>query len=204
MEPENIEQVRSQDLTPAMIEKESKPKKTWFFERGDGFIFAAEEPEAWEIMYNRSTWKRRDFKMLGVSDGTTYKSIVSKGKSRAIALQNEVEAKLKEMQQYQKALNRLLIDEAVDMEDPTDPVNVANIGKVKRLQTIIGRMEKELSKAEDELKNLTKNLIKEATDAEVEKARGHMERPRRVDVITPNASSEDRQKIVSIMDGRVG
>jgi hypothetical protein len=48
---------------------------TWFFERPDGEIFAAEENEAWELLkHGNSGWRMRGIKLIGHSDGTVYRA----------------------------------------------------------------------------------------------------------------------------------
>lgn len=55
------------------IGKQLSVQETWFFERMvDGFVFACNEIEAWEIMNNANLHKRSHYKMLGVSDGKLY------------------------------------------------------------------------------------------------------------------------------------
>ena len=147
----NTEEEKKQMMATDMADMgNKKPNKTWFVQRGDGKILAMEEAEAWECFNNRSTWKRRDFKLVGVSDGTTYTRVINEGKARALKLQNELEPMVKEMQDYQKAEHRLRVEEAVDMEDTTDPVNLANINKIKRLQKIIDRLDGQIIAKEKE------------------------------------------------------
>lgn len=194
---------RASDMSSGMIAREKAPKKTWFFERmGDKKVFACEEKEAWETIYNNSTWRRRDFRLLGVSDGKTYSAIMNGSMAEAARLDREVQSLSKQMQEYQKVEHRLLVDEVVDMEDLTDPVNAANVEKVKRLRKIMNRLETQLSAKEKELKNIFQIVHDRAFNAELEKARGNIEMPSRVDIITPKAAPKDRKKILTLMEGR--
>src|SRR3954468_14551380 len=97
----DVEQLKGRDLTPAMMARESAPKKTWFFQRGDGLLFPCEEKEAWDICNNRSTWKRRDFKYIGVSDGTTYQKIVKGALGDAKRLEPELDKIRLELKRYE-------------------------------------------------------------------------------------------------------
>lgn len=200
-----VEQTRSADMNPALMQREQSAKKTWFFERGvDGMIFPCEEREAWDIVNNRSEWKRRDFKLVGVSDGTTYQRIVKESGAQARALEPEIEKLKAEIKRYEDAENNLLVNEAVDMEgDPSDLVNEANKAKVTRLRGIIDRLDTQLEAKELEYKNIVSDVVKRAVAAELEVARGHIEWPGNVNVITPDASPRERQKILNIMDGRL-
>jgi hypothetical protein len=66
------------DAENVQVEKKYlQPTKTWFMERGDGKIFACEEIEAWELLRNKSNWRRNDFKIIGVSDGLIYAQAVN-------------------------------------------------------------------------------------------------------------------------------
>lgn len=210
-----IEQIRSSDLSPAMMEQARKPKKTWFFERmGDGMIFPAEEREAWEIVYNKSTWKRQDFKLLGTSDGKTYNRIVEESIGRAKQIEPQIAAKKEELSKYMRAEEKLIMDEAVDMEgDPTDKANEENKQKVLRLRGIMERLHEELDKLEEEFRTTSSDIVKRATDAELEVAKKNqadrLERGEGYDwpdenanVITPDVDARGRRKILGIMEGR--
>ncbi len=200
MESENIDAIKSADLSG--MAKETAPKKTWFFERGDGVIFPCEEREAWDIVYNQSSWKRRDFKLVGVSDGTTYNKVSREAIVTAKKLEPEIAALEAELKRYQTAEDRLMVDEVVDMEDEADPINAANIAKVKRLRKIMARVKKDLSSKKELYRSTVSNVVKKAIAAELEKARGNIEWPSIVNIITPNASDQDRKKILNLMNGR--
>lgn len=208
--------VMGQDLSPEMMARANAPKKTWFFERmGDGKIFACEEMEAWQICYNKSTWKRRDFRLVGSSDGTTYNKIVKEMMQEAHQLAPKIEEKKKELLRYQKAEEDLIMNQAVDMEgDPSDKVNEENKGKVLRLRTIMDRIHGELDMLEDRYKEVTASVVKHATEAEIEVAKANQAKriaegldvdwpDQNLNIITPAGSSKPRSKIVGILEGRV-
>lgn len=208
--------VMSQDLSPEMMARATAPKKTWFFERmGDGKIFATEESEAWQICYNKSTWKRRDFRLVGTSDGTTYNRIVKESMVEAHQLAPKIEEKKKELLRYQKAEEDLIMNQAVDMEgDPSDKVNEENKQKVLRLRTIMDRIHGELDVMEERYKDITSAVVQRATDAEMEVAKANQAKrvaesldvdwpDQNLNIITPAGSSKPRSKIVGILEGRV-
>lgn len=202
MEPEknSMEDVKSRDM--ASMSREAAPKKTWFFQRGDGMVFACEEHEAWDVVNNKSEWKRRDFRLLGVSDGTTYAKMVKESIVKAKVLEPELTAMENEIMRFQKAEENLLTSEAVDMDDLEDPVNAANIAKVMRLRKIIEKQRSKLEEKKDTYRKLVSDVVKRATEAELEVARGNIEWPGAVNIITPNASPQERKKILNIMEGR--
>ncbi len=202
----------AQDLSPAMMAKLSTPKKTWFFERmGDGKIFACEEAEAWQIVYNRSNWKRRDFRLVGTSDGTTFYRIVKESMNEARQLEPQIETKRTELQRYMDAEEKLLVDEAVDMEgDPSDTFNEQNKQKVFRLRKIIDRLHEELDVIESRYKEVTAKVLKTATDAELEVAKKNqadritqgmeLDWPdQNLNIQTPEAKGGGRQKIIGLI-----
>lgn len=206
----------SQDLSPEMMARATAPKKTWFFERmGDGKIFACEESEAWQICYNKSTWKRRDFRLVGTSDGTTYNKMVKEMMQEAHQLAPKIEEKKKELQRYMKAEEDLIMNQAVDMEgDPSDTVNEENKQKVMRLRKIMDRVHGDLDVMEGRYKEVTASVVKHATEAEIEVAKANqaarvaqgldVDWPEyNLNIITPAGSSKPRSKIVGILEGRV-
>jgi hypothetical protein len=58
--------------------KVEPPEKTFFFERHDGSIISVKEPEAWRIVTGRNqAYLRYPIpKIIGVSDGTTFRNAV--------------------------------------------------------------------------------------------------------------------------------
>lgn len=217
---QNLEQEREEtkgkDLSPKMIERATAPKKTWFFLRyGDKKIFACEEREAWQICYNKSSWRRRDFQMLGSSDGTTYQRIVKESMTEARKLQPEIEKKQTELKRYMDAEDNLVMNEVVDMEgDPSDTVNEANKQKVLRLRKIIERLHNELDKMEEKYKEVTGDIVAKATEAELKVAKANQAKrveegldvdwpDENLNILTPAGSSKPRKKIIGLMEGRI-
>lgn len=211
-------ELMANDLSPQMVAKLSAPKKTWFFERmGDGKIFACEEREAWQICFNKSNWKRRDFRLLGTSDGTTFYKIVKESMVEARQLEPQIEVKRTELQRYMDAEEKLIMNEAVDMEgDPADAINEANKQKVLRLRNIMDRIHGDLDSIEKRYKEVTASVIKTATDAELEVAKKNQaERIQRMqdlgqeptldwpdqnlNIQTPEAKGGGRQKILGLI-----
>lgn len=201
-EKNDAEDVKAQDLSPAMMARESAPKKTWFFERGDGMIFACEEREAWDLVNNRSEWKRRDFKIVGVSDGTTYQKVVRESIAQAKVLEPEISRLKEELKRYERAEEKLIMDEAVDMEgDSSDAVNEGNKQKVLRLRGIIDRLDAQLEEKEAAYKSIVSDVVKRATEAELEVARGTIEWPSDMNIMTPDSDQRTRNKILKLMGG---
>lgn len=209
-------EVMSRDLTPAMREKASKPKKTWFFKRlGDGKVIATEEREAWQICYNRSTWKRRDFQLIGTSDGTTFAKITRESIVEAQQLEPEIEKKKAELEKFMKREEDLILDEVVDMEgDPEDAENERNKQKVLRLRKIIDDLHNDLDTMEARYKELVADVVQRATDAEMKVAiKNQEERLKQgldvdwpdanLNIQTPEAKAGGRQKILGLIGGRM-
>lgn len=200
-EKNEVEEQQAQDLSPQMRAQAAAPKKTWFFLRGDGKMIICEEREAWDIVHNHSEWKRRDFKLIGVSDGTTYQQIIKTSINDAKVLEPQIEKLKAELKKYERAEEKLLIDEVVDMEgDPTDTVNEANKAKVLRLRKIIDRIDEQLEVVEKQYRAAVGGVVARATAAELEKARGNIEWPGDVNYITPNADPKQRRKILKLMN----
>lgn len=165
--------------------KASQPRKTWFFERGDGFIFACDEAEAWGLLYNRNNWMRRDFKMLGMSDGTTYYDTVKNAK-KEVAEMTQQRAELdSDYQKFLKTEERLRFEE---LREDTDEMVIRVKGKLKELSDKIQEIDLQL-------KNVNKMIVDKAFNAELEKARGNIISPSNHDIITPNTG--DREKVLS-------
>lgn len=214
---EEKQQLMNQDLTPAMMQKASAPKKTWFFKRlGDGKVIATEEREAWQICYNRSTWKRRDFQLIGTSDGTTFHRIVKQSIVDAQKLEPEIAKKKAELEKFMKREEDLILDEVVDMEgDSSDVENERNKQKVLRLRKIIDDTHEALDVMEDKYKSLVADVVQTATDAEMEVAiKNQAERLKQgldvdwpdqnLNIQTPEAKAGGRQKILGLIGGRMG
>jgi molybdopterin converting factor small subunit len=144
------------------------PQPTWFFEGADGKPFAVNEREAFSLLTNKSEWRRRDIKMLGASDGTTYHEVVKSAGPRKEELKEEIKKVKDVLNKYIAGHDRLMFDEFAEEDDP----------RVQRAKKLIAETEEKLEPLENELKELRENLIKRAFNAELEKARGNMQRPK--------------------------
>lgn len=195
------EEQRSRDLSPSEVERYTRPKKTWFIERlGDNYIFACEEAEAYELMYNRTNWMRRDFKILGVSDGIMFAKMIREGRSTADRVSGELNALEAERSRFAKAEENLIFVELVDPDDTESPENAPGLAKLNRIRDILAKYDKRLEDKHLELKACTSELNKAAFDAEFAVAKGHIERPSNQNIITPGASPEERLKILRSMN----
>ncbi len=168
--------------------KNALPQKTWFLERiGDGYIFAVEERQAATILYERSNWKRSDFRIVGVGSGQLYAKIMSEQRKLEQDLRNEIEELAKTLKRYMLTEEKLKFDDVLPDTDE----------KVIRVRTVIQETQTLLNKKEAELFDIVKTVKKRAFDAEFEGAKGNLEKPARADVFTPNASGVERDKILS-------
>lgn len=152
--------------------KTSKSNTVYFFKRkGDGEIWAAGEREAWDLMYTSTNWRRKDIVFIGSSDGTTYDRIVKENKSKIAGLQMEIET---------------IREDLAVIEDK----NSDEFFKLKR----------QLRSKNKEISDISKDYIKEAFNAELEKAKGNMVLPEKANILT---SAQDREKILKEMGGMV-
>lgn len=191
---EKIEEVKNTDLSPALVAKMTQPHKTWFIERtGDHFIFACEEEEAWKTLTNRSSWARHDFKILGVSDGTTYAKIINESKEKAREIHNRILEVEKEVNKYRKTEEKFVFEDLLDITD----------AKVVKVKSIIAEYDLKLDKMNEEYNSMTKNVAKTAFDAELQEAigSGNKQFPSNQDIMTPGATGQERNKIISKMQG---
>jgi len=163
----------------------TKPCKTWFIERGDGFIFACDEAEAWGLFHNRTEWMRRDFKIIGVSDGTTYFSIIRNSSQEMQKLKEELMPLKRSFDKYSETEDRLRFDELLDDTDE----------KVQKVTQLLTDLQVKITEIENKIKNFQSELINKAFNAELEIARGNIELPTNHDIITPNRA--DRDKILA-------
>lgn len=188
------EEIKNSDLSPAMVARMTQPKKTWFIKRtGDDFIFACEEEEAWKTLTNRSTWARHDFKILGVSDGLVYAQIINDSKSKAREIRERIMEVEKEVNKYRKTEEKFVFEDLLDVDDP----------KVIKIKQIIQGYDDKLDILNEEYSSMTKNVAKTAFDAELKFAieGGNKQFPGNHDILTPGASSQERSKILSKMNG---
>lgn len=200
-----IDDLKGRDLSPGVVARAKAPVPTWFVKRlGDGYIFACEEREAWDIINNHSTWKRHDFKFIGHSDGKTYKRLCDESMAGAKKLEPEISRLKVEISKYRAAEEKMIIDEAVDMDgDVTDTFNEQNKQKVLRLRKIIDKQDTQLEALETEYNNFTRNVVKRATDAEMQVAIENWKTtrtwPGAVNIYTPAASPAERARILKSM-----
>lgn len=167
----------------------TKITKTWFIQRGQDpkDIFACGEQEAWGLFHNRSNWMRRDFKIIGVSDGMTFLRIMKDSESLKFNLEKKVKELSTELTRYLKTYDKLKYE---DLLEDTDP-------KMIKVKGITDGIQADLDKANAELQDIVTNVTLKAFNAELEVARGHIEHPKNHDIFTPGASGEARDKIIS-------
>jgi len=165
--------------------KPTKVSNTWFFERGDGYIFATDELEAWNLLNNKSNWARSDFKMLGMSDGKTYVDIIKNSNREIDALNQERTMIDRDYQKFLLTEERLRFQE---LKDETDEM-------VIKVTAILKQLTDKITAIDVQIADFNRTIVKKAFDAELEKARGNMVYPANFDVVTPNQA--DRNKILS-------
>lgn len=160
----------------------TKIGKTWFIQRGENpnDIFACQEQEAWGLFHNRSNWMRRDFKIIGVSNGQTYIKVMNDAGNFKAGLEKKVTELSREITMYGQTYNKLKYEELMTDKSP----------KVKKLKGIMDALNAELDKANAELKDIQKTVVEKAFNAELEVARGNIEHPSNHDVITPAGSRD--------------
>jgi hypothetical protein len=173
------------------MEKETveqmKPQPTWFFEGADGKPFAVNEKEAWDLLTNKSQWRRHDLKMLGASDGQTYHETIKGAGGRTKELQKQIADKKSSLDRYIKGHDKLMFEDFLDEDDP----------KVQRAKEVIAKVEAEIDPLEKELKDIKGNLVQKAFNAELEKARGNMQNPRDFSVIARASDNPGHQHIAN-------
>jgi hypothetical protein len=134
-----------------------------------------------------------------------YNKIVKESIADAKILEPEIEAMKLDLKKYERAEEKLLVDEAVDMEDTEDPANVANIAKVKRLRKIIDGLQTRIVEKQEEYRKATGGVVKRATDAELKVAKANMKKngadwPQAANIETPGANERERRKILRAMN----
>ena len=162
-------------------------KRTYFFKRGDGFILACEETEAWGLMRGQGQWARSDFEYLGTSDGKTYKKIISEGSKDKIDLKENIKDLRRSLERYLETLEKLKFDDLLDDDD----------AKVIRANQLIKDLEAKLDIEENKYKKFTKSLVDKAFNAELEVAKQDKTKPSNRDIDTPGADSSAREKIIN-------
>lgn len=164
----------------------SKPTKTWFIERtNDKHIFATDEHDAWNMLTDKSKWRRHDFKIIGVSDGTTYFNVMRNGRQEMAELAEQKANLSATYQKYSDTEDRLRFKE---LKDDTDEM-------VIKVTKLLADIRKQLKGVDDKIANFNKHLVEKAFNAELEKARGNIVFPSNHDIITPVQA--DREKIMA-------
>lgn len=143
------------------------PQKTWFFRGADGKTFAVNEKEAFDLITNTSQWRRKDLKMVGMSDGTTYHSYVREKKASMQSKQEELQKQRDLLNKYIEGHDKLLFEEFASEDDP----------RVKRAKKLIAKLQKDMEPLENEIKATRASIVQEAFDAELKKAEGNMVMP---------------------------
>jgi archaellum component FlaC len=159
-----------------------KPQKTWFIERvADSYIFASGEREAHAILHRADS--RGKFKVVGVSDGTTYYKMVRGAKDRLPEIKGEVTQLKSDLNRYNKTYERMKFDDLLEATDP----------KFKKVKEEISRVKKEIKTREGKLKDFSRSNVQDAFNAELAIAKENgVEMPTSQDVITPDAKDRDR------------
>ncbi len=171
------------ELTEKQLEEFAKPEPMWFFERGDKMVFASKEKEAWNILHNISNWQRKDFKLIGVSDGTTYYKTINESRSKLPEIRNQIAELETELSQYSKTEEKFKFE---DLLEDTDE-------KMIRVKKFKKEVLNKLGEKKKKLHGLTKDVNQVAFDAELEVARGNIVMPGNNDIIVPNG--QDPKKI---------
>lgn len=163
----------------------------FFIERiGDGYIFACTEREAWNTLSNSSTWKRRDFRIVGTSDGKIFRKIVSQAREEKLKIKAELAQLQKQLDKYTATEEKFLFEDLLDKDDP----------KVKRVRELIDKTLEELEPIQAKLKNYSQRIVSEAHAAELEEARKHPRMPKNQNLEAPGGDKED---IVALMGKRL-
>lgn len=158
----------------------TKVGKTWFLERGDGKIFACEEREAWNTLFNRSNWQRSDFKIIGVSDGKTYVEAIRNASNDRVKTDALIAQKSTELTRYLNTLDKFKFEELLEDKDE----------KVVRVKGIIEGIKKEIEELNKQFSKGYQSVVDRAFKEELEKARGHIEYPSNQSVSTPHGSRD--------------
>jgi hypothetical protein len=160
----------------------TKIEKTWFIQRGDNpdDVFACGEQEAWGLFNNRSNWARKDFKIVGVSDGKKYVEVIRSGNVEIEQLRNEVQSMSRDLKRYFDTLDGFKFKELLSDTDE----------KVVKVKGIIKDLQDKVDEKNKVLDNSQGYVIKKAFEAELAVARGHIEQPQNFDVYTPHGNRE--------------
>lgn len=196
----DIEQMRTAETR----EMKLLPQKTWFFKRTSGKnageIFPTQEGEAWSILNERSDPRRPRFELIGVSSGETFVRLVKESKAEATKLEPEIERLKKQITAYKTQEDKLILEDIIDMDgDVADAENEKGKQKVLRIRTLVAKLEPQLEDLQTQYRRATSEMVKKAMDAELEIARGNIEMPGAMNILTPHAQGAERQKILRAM-----
>jgi hypothetical protein len=160
----------------------TKVVKTWFIQRGNDpeDVFACDEQEAWGLFNNRTNWMRRDFKIIGVSDGSTYVNALKEANNEVSNLQTEVASLSRDLSRYLETRDNFKFTQLLPNSDE----------KVVRVNALIKELEDKLDEKNKILADSQKYIISKAFKAELEVARGHIEHPQNFDVFTPTGNRD--------------
>lgn len=168
------------------IALKQKPEPIWFFKRGDGFLFQTNEQDAWNILHNPSRWARRDFTLVGHSDGTTYFEVIRNGKKELQDLQNRAIEINKDLTLYNKSFEKFKFEQMLSDDDD----------RVVKAKESIKKLQEEYDEAQEKMSNFNKYLLNKAMEEEFKKAEGNIVAPSNQDIITPEGRREEILKVM--------
>lgn len=166
----------------------TKITKTWFIQRGnnENDILACDEYECWNLLNNKSNWRRNDFKIIGVSDGSTYVKTIKEGQTDIIKAQNELNVLSQDLTRYLNTRDKFKFEELLLDTDE----------KVIRVNSFIKDLENKISEKNKIVNNSNKYIVDKAFQAELSVAKGHIEMPKNFDIFTPHGN---RDKILNAL-----
>lgn len=182
----------SRAYTLVMNENLVEEGDVFFIQRGDGYVFACGELEAWNTLRNRGNWQRKDFQIIGTSNGATFKRIIAESEKEKKAILAEMTAFKDKLERYEEAENKMLYE---DLLDETDP-------KVKRVRALKEKVKTELEPLQARLQEFSARLVSKAFEAELEVAKLSPRAPKNQDVAIGDQSSSRKDEILTIMKKR--
>lgn len=164
------------------------PEPTWFFRREvDQKVLAFGEAEAHSLLRERNNWMRRDFTMLGSSDGREYYRVIQAAQADAAEKRSQLAAAKSDAARYRQTEDRLRFEELRGADDP----------QVAKVVGILAELDARIAASEAELADWDRAVIDRAFAAELALATGNMAAPRNMSVFTPKES--DREEILAQM-----
>lgn len=142
-------------------------KKTYFFKRADGTVFACEEEEASQA--------QKKFAYLGVSDGQMYEKVLREEQEAMRGLKLEVVEIERKIELIRSKLDELFLDDA-------------DAKTTKRLTKKMEVLLDEWSEKKAELNDAFAIIDKKAFDAELKIAKKNKELPPDMSVYYPNGN----------------